>query len=196
MTPKKKGSEVKTGEPENTIVMDASVEIVEGELERMRVVMEKIQLQAIQKQSAIKAMCKEAAINQSKLVELMTCSCKKIHHMEGESSVGPKNKESSSGGSDLKSLKREALDEFRQSMKKVELPMFDGEDPVSWITRAEIYFRVQGTSSAMRVNLAQLCMEGATIHFFNTPLNDYDELTWEDLMKDMVVWVREVYSSS
>jgi chromosome segregation ATPase len=40
----------------------------------------------------------------------------------------------------------DSLDEFRLSVKKVELPMFSGEDPTEWIARAEVYFRVQGTN--------------------------------------------------
>lgn len=31
----------------------------------------------------------------------------------------------------------EKLDEFRLSAKKVELPVFDGTDPVAWLTRTE-----------------------------------------------------------
>jgi hypothetical protein len=38
------------------------------------------------------------------------------------------------------------LTEFRQSARKVELPSFDGEDPAGWISRAKVYFKVQGTS--------------------------------------------------
>lgn len=43
---------------------------------------------------------------------------RKIPREEGENSIGPKKKESSSGGSGLKSLEGEVLDEFRQSVKK------------------------------------------------------------------------------
>ncbi|MCI55064.1 retrotransposon gag protein, partial [Trifolium medium] len=57
-------------------------------------------------------------------------------------------------------------EESRLSGKKVKLPVFDGEDPVAWITRAEIYFDVQNTTEEMRVKLARLSMEGATIHWF------------------------------
>src|ERR1044072_5144582 len=35
--------------------------------------------------------------------------------------------------------------ESRLAGKKVKLPLFDGDDPVAWITRAEIYFDVQNT---------------------------------------------------
>src|SRR3954463_10948847 len=43
--------------------------------------------------------------------------------------------------------------ESRLAGKKVKLPLFEGGDPVAWITRAEIYFDVQNTSDAMRVKL-------------------------------------------
>ncbi|WVY99938.1 hypothetical protein V8G54_026008 [Vigna mungo] len=71
-------------------------------------------------------------------------------------------------------------------MKKILLPPFYGEDPVGWIAKVEVYFNVNETREAVRVNLAQLCMEGNTIHFFHALLNEYDELTWEDLKREML----------
>jgi len=61
-------------------------------------------------------MHKEVAINQSKLVELMTRSWEKMPQVEGENSVGPKKKESFSGGNNLKSL--EGLN-YLCSMEKI-----------------------------------------------------------------------------
>ncbi|CAJ2678799.1 unnamed protein product [Trifolium pratense] len=83
-------------------------------------------------------------------------------------------------------LSGEALAEFRRSVKKVELPLFDGEDPAGWISRAEIYFRVQETRPEVKVNLAQLCMEGPTIHFFNSLLNENEDLTWGRLTEALL----------
>jgi hypothetical protein len=79
-----------------------------------------------------------------------------------------------------------ALLEFRQAVKKVELPMFDGGDPAGWISRAEVYFRVQGTRPEVKVCLAQLCMEGGTIHFLNSLINDEEGLTWEQLKQALL----------
>lgn len=42
---------------------------------------------------------------------------------------------------------------------------------------AEIYFRVQRTRSEIRVDLAQLCMDGHTIHFFKALMDDDEHLT-------------------
>jgi hypothetical protein len=71
------------------------------------------------------------------------------------------------------------LSEFRLSVRKVELPSFEGEDLAGWISRAEVYFRVQGTSPEIKVNLAQICMEGPTIHFFNSLFDENETMTWD-----------------
>jgi hypothetical protein len=76
--------------------------------------------------------------------------------------------------------------EFRHAVRKVELPLFNGEDPAGWISRAEIYFRVQETTPEVKVRLAQICMEGPTIHFFNSLLGEDDELTWEKLKESLL----------
>ncbi|MCH97487.1 retrotransposon gag protein, partial [Trifolium medium] len=76
--------------------------------------------------------------------------------------------------------------ESRLAGKKVKLPLFDGDDPVAWITRAEIYFDVQNTSDVMRVKLARLSMEGATIHWFNLLMETEDDLSWEKLKKSLI----------
>ncbi|MCH79730.1 pentatricopeptide repeat-containing protein [Trifolium medium] len=76
--------------------------------------------------------------------------------------------------------------ESRLAGKKVKLPVFEGENPVAWITRAEIYFDVQNTADEMRVKLARLSMEGSTIHWFNLLLETEDDLSWEKLKKGLI----------
>ncbi|KAJ9543643.1 hypothetical protein OSB04_023350 [Centaurea solstitialis] len=78
------------------------------------------------------------------------------------------------------------INEFRMAVKKVELPMFDGDDPVGWITRAEVYFEVQGTPSNVKVKLAKLSMEGATIHWFNLLWATTENLTWERFKQALI----------
>ncbi|KAH1034725.1 hypothetical protein GYH30_054917 [Glycine max] len=76
--------------------------------------------------------------------------------------------------------------ESRLAGKKVKLPVFEGDDPVAWITRAEIYFDVQNTPGDMRVKLSRLSMEGSTIHWFNLLLETEDDLSWEKLKKALI----------
>lgn len=76
--------------------------------------------------------------------------------------------------------------ESRLAGKKVKLPVFEGEDPVAWITRAEIYFDVQNTPDEMRVKLSRWSMEGSTIHWFNLLLETEDDLSWDKLKKALI----------
>ncbi|RDX71984.1 Inositol hexakisphosphate and diphosphoinositol-pentakisphosphate kinase VIP2, partial [Mucuna pruriens] len=66
-------------------------------------------------------------------------------------------------------------------MLKVELPMFNGEDPTGWIARAE----VPEMSLEVWINLAQLCMEGSTIHFFKSLLDEEADLNLEQLKGEL-----------
>ncbi|GAU35803.1 hypothetical protein TSUD_155780 [Trifolium subterraneum] len=84
------------------------------------------------------------------------------------------------------SVGNETQTESRLSGKKVKLPVFDGEDPVAWITRAEIYFDVQNTMEEMKVKLSRLSMEGPTIHWFNLLLEAEDNLSWVKLKKALI----------
>lgn len=72
---------------------------------------------------------------------------------------------------------RESYDEFRISVKKVELPGFT--EPVCWISRVEIYFEVFNTSDELKINLACLCMEDHIIHWFNLVHELQENLSWE-----------------
>lgn len=63
--------------------------------------------------------------------------------------------------------------------------MFDRDNLSGWIVCAEVYFQVQGTHPNVKVNLAQLCMEGSMIHFFKF-LDENTCLTWEQLKSELL----------
>lgn len=71
-------------------------------------------------------------------------------------------------------------------VKKAELPMFDREDPTGWIVCVEVHFQVQEMHPDVKVSLAQLCMDGSTIHFFKSLLNEHNVLTWEQLKAELL----------
>jgi len=64
--------------------------------------------------------------------------------------------------------------------------MFNGDDPVGWVTHAETYFEVQGSSEEVKVRLAKVCMEGPTIHWFNLLRETQDNLTWTKLKEALI----------
>jgi len=76
-------------------------------------------------------------------------------------------------------LNNDPQDDFGQNAKKVELPLFNDEDPAGWIVRAKMYFQVHETHPHIKVKLAQLYMEGSTIHFFKSLIDENTILTWE-----------------
>lgn len=149
------------GEPVAEESDDAKVEFVAGEVTKLKAIVEELVVQSLQNQSHMEALRKEsaesiekvrkeAAENQSKLITLLS-SFSKGGEEEGEGQGSVKKKTPSSGGvksggnPSLKQLDGDDLVEFRQSMKKIELLSFYGEDPAGWIARAEIYFTVQET---------------------------------------------------
>lgn len=76
--------------------------------------------------------------------------------------------------------------EYKMSVKKSELPSFDSDVPVGWITHAETYFEVEGSLEDVKVRLEKVCMEGATIHMYNLLRETKDELTWWKLKKALI----------
>lgn len=57
---------------------------------------------------------------------------------------------------------------------------------MGWITRAETYFEVQGSSEEVKVKLAKLSMDGSTIHWFNLLNETKDALTWPKLNQALI----------
>lgn len=135
---------------------------------------------------AINAIHLKVDANQEKLIALLTQGAENV---TGEISTSKITTEGVTGKSVVSGLKRiqgDVLEEFRQSIKKVELPLFNGDDPAGWIATAEVYFQVQETSPEVKVRLAQVCMEGHTIHFFKSLLDENVELTWDQLKLELM----------
>ena len=53
---------------------------------------------------------------------------------------------------------------LRSWIKKVELPTFEGHDPLGWLARAEKFFEVQQVKTSERLRLAFFSMEGNVVH--------------------------------
>lgn len=159
--------------------MEAKVEALEGEMSEVRSTLADVQ-------NAVKE-------NHASLIAMLEkCLGKSLSGEEGSASFAGKTSSEipvsseKAKGTSSSDLRGDVLAEFRQSVKKVELPPFDGEDPAGWISRAEVFFRVQDTSPEVKVSLAQICMEGSTIHFFNSLTGEEEGLTWEALKEALL----------
>ncbi|PNX92424.1 retrotransposon-related protein [Trifolium pratense] len=154
--------------------MESRVEALEGGLSEVRTTLADVQRTVKEGHDRLIAMM-EKCIGKSIVVEEPGIGADQILQISPE-----KTKEESSNSHN------EALVEFRHSAKRVELPSFDGDDPAGWISRAEVYFRVQNTTPAIKVSLSQLCMEGPTIHFFNSLLKENEDLSWDELKEALL----------
>jgi hypothetical protein len=157
--------------------MEAKVTALESEISVVKSSLREVQDAVKASHESLMAMF-ERCLNRS--VEEGENSANKKGHGEPTPETGDHS------GTKLQNLTDEALIEFRQSVRKVELPSFTGEDPAGWISRAEVYFRVRGTPPELKVNLAQLCMEGATIHFFNSLIGEDEDLSWAQLKESLL----------
>ncbi|WVZ07231.1 hypothetical protein V8G54_020577 [Vigna mungo] len=178
------------GEP---TVEENEADLVVGEVVKLKAVVEELVAQSFKAKptwrSCIVTLCREAAKNQSKLLHLML---KFTNVNEGENEELGSGSVNAQRTKSMRQLEGDDLAEFRQSMKKIELPPFYGEDRAGWIARAEVYFNVQETREAIRVNLAQLCMEGIMIHIFHALLNEYDE--GEGSIYDQLAAIKQIGS--
>ena len=50
--------------------------------------------------------------------------------------------------------------------RRLELPIFQGDDPYGWVFRAERYFAINGVDGEDRVMAAAVCMEGRALGWF------------------------------
>ncbi|RRT72511.1 hypothetical protein BHE74_00031381 [Ensete ventricosum] len=70
---------------------------------------------------------------------------------------------------------------------KVDFPRWEEGDPISWASRAELYFRFHRTTDASMVEIAAIHLEGDAIQWF-----DWFEHTMEPEIRE--VKVRQPYT--
>lgn len=107
--------------------MEAKVEALEGEMSEVRSMLADVQ-------NAVKE-------NHASLIAMLEkCLGKSLSGEEGSASFAGKTtseipvSSEKAKGTSSSDLRGDVLAEFRQSVKKVELPPFDGEDPAGWIS--------------------------------------------------------------
>ncbi|GJU14254.1 ty3-gypsy retrotransposon protein [Tanacetum coccineum] len=64
-------------------------------------------------------------------------------------------------------------------MRKLKMPLFDGEDAYGWIYRVERYFEIQGITQQEQSRAAVLCMEGEALLWYHWSEGQTPFHTWE-----------------
>ncbi|WVZ14135.1 hypothetical protein V8G54_011701 [Vigna mungo] len=65
--------------------------------------------------------------------------------------------------------------------KKVELPVFEGTNPLNWINRAERFFELHGVMEEEKVRIAYVSMEGSVGYWYQFWREKERDHTWEGL---------------
>ncbi|KAL5547693.1 hypothetical protein UlMin_002924 [Ulmus minor] len=64
--------------------------------------------------------------------------------------------------------------------KKLELPLFEGDDPFGWLFRADRYFTVNGIAEGEKVYAASVCLEGPALNWFQWVDSQTPFRSWRD----------------
>ncbi|XP_073035559.1 uncharacterized protein [Primulina eburnea] len=83
-------------------------------------------------------------------------------------------------------VREEATEEVRMALKKIELPVFEGEDPMGWLGRMEQYFEVHETPRDCRLKLAYICMHGTTVHWFRWVKVRIPNIGWDRFAEEWI----------
>lgn len=72
--------------------------------------------------------------------------------------------------------------------RKLQLPIFDGEDPIGWLFRVERYFRINAVAEMERLEAAIVCLEGKALNWYQwvetrAPIREWSEFKQELLRR-------------
>ncbi|XP_073144642.1 uncharacterized protein [Henckelia pumila] len=82
--------------------------------------------------------------------------------------------------------KDDMVEEMKAALKKIELPMFEGEDPMGWLGKMEQYFEVHDTPRECKLKLAYICMQGPTVHWYRWMKAKIPTMTWDRLAEELL----------
>lgn len=90
-----------------------------------------------------------------------------------------------------KECSEEEMDDDRSElqpnwMKRVELPTFEGIDPLGWVSRVEKFFEIQNVTIREGLRLAYICMEGNDSFWFQLWKAKVKNAFWEEQQEALV----------
>ena len=91
----------------------------------------------------------------------------------------------------------ENRDEIRRGLyKRVEMPIFSGQNPFGWIAQAERYFRVMNATLEYKLELASLSLEEDALCWFNNEIEYGDFVDWMDFKKRLLARFAESFEKT
>lgn len=71
-------------------------------------------------------------------------------------------------------------------LKKIEMPVFDGLHPFSWIARVESFFRVGNFAGDDQLQLVSMSLEGPVLNWYNGEMEEVPFTSWKQFKKRMI----------
>ncbi|KAF8085678.1 hypothetical protein N665_0652s0006 [Sinapis alba] len=81
-------------------------------------------------------------------------------------------------------------------LRKVEMPLFDGANPYSWIARTERFFRISQFDTQGKMELVSLSLEADALSWYNYEVEICPFVDWFDFKKRMLSRFVEYFEAS
>lgn len=78
------------------------------------------------------------------------------------------------------------IDNRDSLIRRIELPLFDGEDAYGWIALAERYFRIGGYSEATKLELVSVSLSGDVLSWFNSEILRQQFVNWMNFKNRLI----------
>ncbi|KAL4038207.1 hypothetical protein IC575_001815 [Cucumis melo] len=78
----------------------------------------------------------------------------------------------------------------RNKFKKVEMPVFAGEDPDSWLFRAERYFQIHKLSDSEKMLVSTISFDGPAFNWYRSQEEREKFISWSNLKERLLVRFR------
>ncbi|KAA0066460.1 uncharacterized protein E6C27_scaffold21G005610 [Cucumis melo var. makuwa] len=78
----------------------------------------------------------------------------------------------------------------RSKFKKVEMPVFSGEDPDSWLFRAERYFQIHKLTESEKMLVSTISFDGPTLNWYRSQEERDKFLSWGNLKERLLIRFR------
>ena len=164
--------------------------VIEEKLTSISQNMEGLQAQVEKTHQMVKifmeTMARERAIASGKVTESIVQATPTTKSAEGESSASKEIR----NGTPEKKDDNEGENNNRSKFKKVEMLVFNGDDPDSWLFRADRYFQIHKLTDSKKLTVATISFEGLDLNWYRSQ-EERDKFTdWLNLKELLLIRFR------
>ncbi|BAT96210.1 hypothetical protein LR48_Vigan02g053000 [Vigna angularis] len=143
--------------------IDGRLNVMEGQIEAVEIAVDRMKAETA-------ALRQDSAAIRKDLQEVMRILGGRTQDQEGlsDGSQASVNEHRRARWEDEGGREVERTEGKNNGQKRVELPVFEGIDPLNWINRAKKFFELQGVSEDEKVQLAYISMEGSAGYWFHS----------------------------